>query len=135
MAPACHTPATHISGPSETKDGIKVELLNVECERISDEGDMVDEIKLEMDVAISNGSDQAVQFHPNRMRIIGSGGAKARWAGPSVPIPKGTRRITQVHFFDSSGVRCRDRMKLDLADSLTFGEAIRETPIGFIPGR
>jgi hypothetical protein len=133
MGSACGPPGTHISGPSESKEGIKVELLNVECERISDEGDMFHEIKLAMDLAIRNDSDQAVQFRPDRMRIVGSGGAEAAWAASRVPIPKGARRVTQVRFFASSGVTCRDRMKLDFADSLTFAEVIREAPIEFIP--
>jgi len=124
---------SRINGPSESKEGIKVELLDVECREEGNNPDPEDIVDVAMNLAITNGSNQSVQFRPNLMRLIDSHGATPPWTSSSMPIPKGERRLTQVRFIDSRGTSCRDRMKVDFADSLTLGEPVQETPIGFIP--
>jgi len=128
----CHQPVTQINGPSESREGVKVELVSVACQRRNDDPETGDTIDIDMKVAVTNGSDRNVQFHPNRLRLIDSSARAPLRNNSPIPIGKGEKRIAQVHFLDDSGVTCTEHMKLDPADSLTLGDPIHVAPIGFI---
>jgi hypothetical protein len=128
----CYHPVTRINGPSESKEGVKVELVSVDCRLRDDDPDIGYVVDLAMKVAVTNGSDRNVQFHPDRMRLLDSRTRPSYGNKVSISIGKGERRVAQLEFIENGSLSCAEKMKLDPADSLTLGEPVQVAPIGFI---
>jgi hypothetical protein len=127
----CGTSAPRIDGPSTSMEGVKIEIQEVRCWSEDPSQDHARDVQLSVRLAVTNGSAEGLQFHPERLRLAGASPGRAMWSGPSISIPKGTRRIVDVALAAGSGAECSGRMGLELADSLTPHEAIHSDPIGF----
>jgi hypothetical protein len=97
----CYHPVTRINGPSESKEGVKVELVSVDCRLRDDDPDIGYVVDLAMKVAVTNGSDRNVQFHPDRMRLLDSRTRPSYGNKVSISIGKGERRVAQLEFIEN----------------------------------
>jgi len=129
---ACYKPVTRISGPVESKGGVKVELVDVRCHELGDSDDG-HSLELTMKLAVTNGSDALVQFFPDRVRLLEPRVLAPSRTDSSCAIEKGERRTVQVYFEDGRGVSCMDRMRLDPADSMARSErTVHVEPLAFV---
>jgi len=129
---ACHPWVSKISGPSESKEGVKVQILGIECEAVLEDPESGRDIELTMDVAVTNDSSASLHFYPDRLRLLGTQADGPTETGANLAIAKGQRRVETVRFVDPSLASCGSPMKLDFADSLALGEPVRVMPIGFV---
>jgi hypothetical protein len=129
---ACYKPTTRISGPVESKHGVKVELVDVQCHELGDSDDG-HSLELAMKLAVTNGSETMIQFFPERVRLLEPRVLAPSRTDSSCAIEKGERRIARVYFEDRRGASCTQRMKLDPADSMARSErTVRVEPLAFI---
>lgn len=142
LALSCgHTPLHRTTGPSISKEGIRIELKSDRCyltrstEKFPPDAEP-NELNLALDVRVANGTAHTATLEPERIQVAGVVRGKQIELQPSTTTPvtlePGETKVVPLTYSYSGRLDCRNELLLDPSDAVVIGgNPVSLAPIRF----